>query len=900
MRITQVDLENVKSYRRQSVVFTEGTNAICGPNGAGKSTLLEAIGFALFDFLPCSQSQFIREGEKAATVTVHVVSDDGRTYQVARRCGSRGHYYVYDPEIGQKLTNGATETLLWLHEFMEVEETDSLSALFQDAVGVPQGLLTAAFLDKAGNRKNTFNPLLRVDEYDRAWDALRGSRSWLEKGIAEQKMRIASFETEVRALPGLREKVTSLQAEIEVDEKRRDDSQSQLEEVTRRKETLEAVKQQLDALERTVARAYADLRMLGARLAEAQTAVKRAEQARSVVRKAEPGYQAYLAAQANLAELEKLRKEYERLSKTLRGYATDLALAQQQVHGLESRLEDIVSAEAEMGTLRPQVEAQERMEDELDEARRTADRLTDAQRNLGKEKSRLADLEIRLSKLHADLAQLAQVEREIAALRTEVEGLDHQREAWTARVTMHKVELDQLREQTAALETIEAAECPVCEAPLTPERRAELLARNQARQTELETTLAALQSQRETTETTRCEKQKTLHKLEKQAGQLPRPAEVDDLTAQIEAQRKAVTESEAAVAGLAVAPARVKRLEAELKALGNPRRDYQRAADTADEREAVEQELAATWERIAGLSSHIDTLEEQLATYADLDERFGAERAAQAAYEADHRRYLEHVREAGTLEKCRQSAAALSDQRKATQTRYDQLVQERDQVASGYDADTYTKLAKTHAALSRELATLDERLRLKRNQVAEDQAEIARLEDVQGQLDVARTGHTELVDILALLEHLRQVLHEAGPKVTQALVEIISIQAGHLYANIMADHTARLRWKEDYEIVLTTGGRERCFQQLSGGEQMAAALAVRLALLREVSAIDVAFFDEPTANLDDHRRDNLAEQILNVKGFSQLFVVSHDDTFEQNTDNVVRVAKEDGVSRVEA
>ena len=78
---------------------------------------------------------------------------------------------------------------------------------------------------------------------------------------------------------------------------------------------------------------------------------------------------------------------------------------------------------------------------------------------------------------------------------------------------------------------------------------------------------------------------------------------------------------------------------------------------------------------------------------------------------------------------------------------------------------------------------------------------------------------------------------------------------------------------------------------------MAAALVVRLALPREVSAIDIAFFDEPTAKLDDHRRDNLAEQILNVKGFSQLFVISHDDTFERDTDNVVRVVKENGVSR---
>ncbi|MFL7808466.1 MAG: AAA family ATPase [Anaerolineae bacterium] len=63
MQITQLDLENVKSYRQHSVTFTPGTNAICGANGAGKSTLLEAIGFALFDALPYTQEQFVREGE---------------------------------------------------------------------------------------------------------------------------------------------------------------------------------------------------------------------------------------------------------------------------------------------------------------------------------------------------------------------------------------------------------------------------------------------------------------------------------------------------------------------------------------------------------------------------------------------------------------------------------------------------------------------------------------------------------------------------------------------------------------------------------------------------------------------------------------------------------------------
>ncbi len=86
--------------------------------------------------------------------------------------------------------------------------------------------------------------------------------------------------------------------------------------------------------------------------------------------------------------------------------------------------------------------------------------------------------------------------------------------------------------------------------------------------------------------------------------------------------------------------------------------------------------------------------------------------------------------------------------------------------------------------------------------------------------------------------------------------------------------------------------------QLSGGEQMSAALALRLALLREMSNIDIAFFDEPTTNLDETRRDSLARQILDVRGFRQLFVISHDDTFEQVTQNLIRVNRLDGISSV--
>jgi exonuclease SbcC len=829
-----------------------------------------------------------------------------------------------------------------------------------------------------------------------------------------------------------------------------------LADVSGQKTGLEAIKDRLDALEQAVTRAEAEVNTLSARLADAQADAKRAQAAQSVVRETEAGHLAYQAAQANLETLEGQREERDRLKETLQGHTTDLALARQRLEELRVRLGAISAAEAEMNRLRPQVETQERLEGELAEAQRAADRLdhlkrnleqeqarlvglearfsqvqeglielaevegnivllqtevgtldqqwgtltsqvaahqaelaqlhgqakqtakrlADGERSLEYERARLTDLETRLSAVQAGLNELAGVEQSIETLRTELEGLEAQHVALTSHVAAHQAELDQTRTQTAVLEAVETPQCPVCGGPLTAEHRAELLASNKARQAELEVALAEAQSRRRETEKAQDQKQRALRKLEKQARELPRPgeaatllaqievqsqvvaraevtfeaergdaatsrarqaelqttldelqpqqdevkeargqkqhaldqlekrrkelprpAEADELQKQVAAQQRNIGEIETAVAELADAPVQVERLTTELDTLGDPRRHFQRAADTADQRSVTELDLAAAKGQIAELDIQMTALNKKLTAYAGLDEHITAEQAILAAHKADHLRYLEHVREAETLVERQERAATVSGELATAQAQCGQLVQERDQVAARYDGDAYARLVTRHSALGGELAALTERLRLQRSQLAEGQTEIERLIGVQSALDAAHAERAELVEVQALLGYIRQVLRDAGPKVTKALVDVISLQAARLYADIMADHTARLQWTEDYEILLATGGRERTFQQLSGGEQMAAALAVRLALLREVSAIDIAFFDEPTANLDDERRDNLAEQILNVKGFSQLFVISHDDTFERDTDHVVRVVKENGVSR---
>ena len=79
---------------------------------------------------------------------------------------------------------------------------------------------------------------------------------------------------------------------------------------------------------------------------------------------------------------------------------------------------------------------------------------------------------------------------------------------------------------------------------------------------------------------------------------------------------------------------------------------------------------------------------------------------------------------------------------------------------------------------------------------------------------------------------------------------------------------------------------------------MAAALAVRLAILRDLSNVRVAFLDEPTAHLDQERRSNLGDQVQRLQGFDQLVVISHDDTFDGLFGHVIHVSRASGQSQV--
>ncbi|HWS53017.1 MAG TPA: hypothetical protein VN228_02785, partial [Pyrinomonadaceae bacterium] len=169
--------------------------------------------------------------------------------------------------------------------------------------------------------------------------------------------------------------------------------------------------------------------------------------------------------------------------------------------------------------------------------------------------------------------------------------------------------------------------------------------------------------------------------------------------------------------------------------------------------------------------------------------------------------------------------------------------------------------------------------------------EVARLAEVREAWQKELREVERLRELHDATDFIRDTLRKAGPLVTESYLYNISIDANQLFREITGEGGRALRWTKEYDIVLEEEGYDRAFVNLSGGEQMVAALSVRLALLKQLSDIRVAFFDEPTVNMDAERRERLALQIGQVRDFDQLFVISHDDAFEETVDHVVAVSR---------
>lgn len=121
---------------------------------------------------------------------------------------------------------------------------------------------------------------------------------------------------------------------------------------------------------------------------------------------------------------------------------------------------------------------------------------------------------------------------------------------------------------------------------------------------------------------------------------------------------------------------------------------------------------------------------------------------------------------------------------------------------------------------------------------------------------------------------------------------------------LIDDETLNVRLDDSFTPVIEQNGYETDYQNLSGGEKTAAALAYRLALNKVINSLiekirtkDLIILDEPTDGFSSEQLDKVRDVLRELKA-KQTIIVSHDPKIESFVDHVIRLHKEGHVTRV--
>src|SRR5262245_2616058 len=293
LRITRVELRNIKNHAEGEWAFQPGVVAICGPNGAGKTTILEAIAWALFDHLDYKRDDFVKRGTKRGQVAVAFISDlDGREYVVTRDTG--GGYHVYDPETKTRLVEQKNQVVPWLCRHLGVEAGTDLAALFKTTIGVPQGAFTYDFTLAPSNRKSVFDQILKVEEYRHASDNLRDTLRHLDDLIAEANRKLAEAEGELKSYDEMRLLFDEAGSRLKSLESEQAAAISERERVAQDALLLEELRQGIENGRRAIEQLRVRLEVMRGSLATAREGVEEAATAAAIVAAAHAGYDNYL------------------------------------------------------------------------------------------------------------------------------------------------------------------------------------------------------------------------------------------------------------------------------------------------------------------------------------------------------------------------------------------------------------------------------------------------------------------------------------------------------------------------------------------------------------------------------------------------------------------------------
>ena len=187
-----------------------------------------------------------------------------------------------------------------------------------------------------------------------------------------------------------------------------------------------------------------------------------------------------------------------------------------------------------------------------------------------------------------------------------------------------------------------------------------------------------------------------------------------------------------------------------------------------------------------------------------------------------------------------------------------------------------------------------------------------RVDELKERLDSAqqKVERMEKIErLLGIIDGIRGAYRSIQPKLRSEFITYLQRVVQQVLDGLVgeAGRTLMIKIDETYSpLIISEEGFEQDVSNLSGGERTLLAFAYRIGLgqlimqSRTGHGLHMLLLDEPTESLgrEDGSVDRLAEAISRLKAIEQIIAVTHSEAFAEKAEHVIRVDKENGVSRI--
>ena len=897
MIIENVKMENFLSHRNSDIYLGTGINIILGQNGSGKSSIFEAIKVAFFGQGESERKRVVSYNSTMASIQVRF-RIGSHEYEVSRQIENKKDREMTRNATlhmdGQKLAEGAGAVSAEIQNIMGISKSAFINSIYVD-----QGQIDSLVKETPAERKDVFNEIIGLKNYDRAFNEV-------DRIVKDMSAKIGQFEF---ITDGLRN------SEEEIGRKR-----EELEKVERDEKKNDQDMKQTDALMKEINGRHLKFVELNGTL-KSQTdymlsAVRERNDVEKVIREVGDSLK-------NLGSLRKTLTELETSELYLNG--DKIALIEQnhrqiediktQVVQLERNLQSLRTSESNIQQLYSKYNEMKLKIDDMEKKEKEKELVSEenykyitVEKEIKKKQSEVDNDKNKLEEIGKSIPEMIvsgkmssdDTDREIMKLRSE-------ENEQVSRIGSCRTEIARLNDEIKRLgikieELQDAGECPLCGQELTHEHRSRVMEeyRNQIEKSRLD-----------------------IESNESMLGALTR--KIDNIKKSIDSlSSNSVKTYYRIMENIARNEKDLNSMLIELSTMKESHTRYEEITSFLHDHESLRKEFKEIDNELQKLRGTVDLLKEQKipenieAMKKKIENLEQVDRANEKSFllwkEGKRSQDFEQLRKriADTRKEI-ESYAEKEDELKRAGTRLVSLNESIENMKK--DTERLTDEIRKFGGVERELSEINARyselMERKVYLTGQKSSLETSLKDLEKSTDKLRQELDEIGRIKKINDFLVLVKKAFNRDGIPQLIRQMALESiNSITRNLISRFNLNIediRISDDLDVDIMQDGQIKNITQLSGGEKTSVSIAMRLAIAKYLGRnISTIMMDEPTIYLDEERRNDLREILqyamkdLSDEGiFPQIVIITHHTELETAADISLHVSKVGGESVVE-